>query len=249
MAKDKKTADDLYHSDVKLADFAKTLAEMPKLSGLMRAAGLRDARTMASVRLTSARVSALRAEALGDRRAAAKAHRAEAAAAHMAQAMTKEEGKAMNPVDIMGTVVAMAGEFRLVGKVMDAKGNPVPGAKVEVSGEKTGVIFTAETDKNGTYVLGVPVGAGKDMADEGETLSQSVLLDGKRLLAELAGRVKEGSIMHRILNVPLKDSLMDLAAPIAVKRQRPAEKPSPAKSAKGKKAASGRAAKNKPLRT
>lgn len=226
--------DKMFRSQVNLQDFARGLAQLPQLGELLRYAGLQDARTMAGVRITSSRLDALRAKAVGDPRAEARAKQAEAHAAHLARVAKREESRARPEESILGPLTKIAGNFRLVGKVLDKSGEPVPNATIEISGENTGVIFKAQTDESGVYDLSVPVGKEKDKADDGEPFRKRVLKEGKILQDGLMGLVKDGTLARRILTVPLGELLDDLAAPIATERPKKPVKTPPRRSPKAK---------------
>ncbi len=219
-------------SDLTPEDFAKGMAQLPKLADMLRLAGLQDGRTMSGVKITSARMQALRAKAIGDPRAEKLAKRAEAHATRLAGAMQREEARVRPDESVLGPLMGLAGKFRLVGKVMDKSGAPVPNARVEISGKNTGVMFTAITDENGIYDLKIPVGTTPDKADDGEPIEGKIEKDGAILQAALGGLIKDGGILQKILTMPLMETLGDLAMPIASSGRGQAAKEVPEKSTK-----------------
>lgn len=218
-------AEDLrFRTAVSLEDFARGLGRLPELSGMLRYAGMQDARTMAAVRVTSARMEALRARALGDRPAEARALRAEAQATELAQATRAEETRLRPEEAILGPLTALAGRFRLVGKVLDDTGAPVAHATVELLGETSGSRFSVRTDAHGIYDLTIPVtsdapggqkGARPGQATEGEPMTERVIHDGVVLQEAALGTIRAGLLERQILQVPQVTPAPDPAAPIA----------------------------------
>lgn len=228
------TIQKLFKTELSPMEFANGLSQMPELGAVLRHAGLQDARTMAGVRLTSARIEAVRAKAVGDPRAEARAERSKAHAEFLAAAAKREEERSRPVEAMLGQLKGVADQFRVVGKVVDQKGRPVPNARVELSGAKSGTAFKVETDDNGIYDLKIPVGKDSGKADEGEDFVEKVLAKDAKLDGDVKGRITAGAVKLHNVTLPLKKTMnVDLAAPIA--KTRPSVKPAPKKrTSKGK---------------
>ncbi len=57
---------------------------------------------------------------------------------------------------VAGLVLAAGGQSRVYGKVVDEKGQPVPGLTITVSDPESEFVDRVETDKNGAYSLIIP---------------------------------------------------------------------------------------------
>lgn len=226
---------EFFATDMKVEDFAASLSKVPQVAALMRIAGLQDSQAFAGVKMTSSRMDALRAKAVGTKRAKARAERAGKQSARMARVMKAEADAAQPELSVLGPLASMANQFQLFGKVVDKNGAPVPGAKVEVSGANTGVLFSAVTDEKGIYSLKVPVGLSAFEADDGEVLNQEISLEGTVVESGLMAVVKAGEMARKVLTVPLAQQLQDLAAPILGLKEREEDTVAeqPAKSSKG----------------
>ena len=213
------TVQKLFKTKLSPMDFARGMSQMPELGAVLRHAGLQDARTMASVRLTSARMEAVRAKAVGDPKAEARAERAKAHAEFLAAAAKREEDRSKPVEAMLGELKALAGQFRLAGKVVDTSGRPVAHATVEIAGAKSGNSFKAETDENGVYDIRVPVGKEKAKADEGEDFLEKVLAEDGKKDTDLKGKIVAGAVKLRNVPLPVTRAFnIDHAAPIATTR-------------------------------